>query len=72
MSGTTGTVRITPIPHVVSVGRLRRARRQLVAAVQRVRVAGGLPTLVAVPLAVVITTTVTWSVISVASTWVTV
>ena len=72
MSGTTGTVRITAIPHVVSVGRLRRARRQLVATLQRVRAAGGFPTLVAVPLAVVITTTVTWSVISVASTWVTV
>ena len=72
MSGTTGTMRITPIPHVVSGGRLRRAPRQLKATLHRARVAGGLPTVIALPLATVITAAVTWLVLSVASTWVSV
>lgn len=72
MSGTTGTVGITAISHVVSVGRLRRARHQLGAALRLVRDSGGLATPIAVPLALAITAIVTWSVIVVASTWVTV
>ena len=70
MSGTTGTVRITAIPHAVSAGRLRRGSRQVRTALHLVRRSGGLPSVVALPVAVVITGVVTWAVMWIASAWI--
>jgi len=72
MSGTTGTVRITPIPHAVSVGLIRRGLGVLGTKIRRIQIAGGVPTPIALPMAAVITAAIAWLVISIASMWVTV